>query len=66
VLDDVLNAYKTLEMKNGVQKTEHLIKKSQEFFDMVNDTKKATPEIRQEWQTQSIALRKMVKDLPES
>ena len=66
VLDDVLNAYKTLEMKNGVQKTEHLIKKSNQFFDLVNDTKKATPEIRQEWQTQSIALRKMVKDLPES
>ena len=66
VLDDVLNAYQTLDMKNGVQKTEHLIKKSNEFFDLVTNTKKPTPEAREEWQKQSIALRKMVKELPES
>jgi hypothetical protein len=65
VLDDVLNAYQTLEMKNGVQKTEHLIKSSHEFFELVNNTKKATPAARQEWQEKANALRKMVKELPE-
>jgi hypothetical protein len=65
-LDDVLNTYQTLEMKNGVQKTERLIKKSKEFFALVENNKKPTPDDRKEWQTHSVALRKMVKDLPES
>jgi hypothetical protein len=66
VLDEVVNTYQKLEMKNGVQKAQHLIKSSHEFFDMVNNAKKATPAVRQEWQEKSNDLRKMVKELPES
>ena len=64
-LDEAVNAYQKLGMQNGVQKTEHLIKSSHEFFDLVNNAKKATPAARQEWQDKSNALRKMVKELPE-
>jgi hypothetical protein len=66
ILDDVVNTYQKLEMKNGVQKAEHLIKSSHEFFDMINSAKKATPTARQEWQEKSNDLRKMVNELPEA
>ena len=65
ILDEVVNAYEKLGMQNGVQKTEHLIKNSHEFFALINSTKKATPAARKEWQEKAIALRKMVKELPE-
>ena len=65
-LDNVVNTYQKLDMPNGVKAAQDLIKNSHEFFNMVNDADKATPEVRQQWRVKSNSLRKMVKDLPES
>lgn len=65
-LNEVVNTYQKLDMPNGVKAAQDLIKNSHEFFDMVNNAEKATPEVRQEWRVKSNSLRQMVKDLPES
>jgi hypothetical protein len=65
-LDEMVNAYQKLEMDDGVKAAKDLIKNSHEFFDMVNNAEKATPEARQQWREKSNALRNMVKELPES
>lgn len=65
-LDEVVNTYQKLDMPNGVKAAKDLIKNSHEFFDMVNNTEKATPEARQQWREKSNALRKMVQELPEA
>jgi len=65
-LDDVVSTYQKLDMPNGVKAAQELIKNSHEFFNMVNNAAKATPEVRQAWRVKSNSLRKMVQELPES